>query len=91
MNCWKLLRVLLPLRAVMQSHGLKSVRIGQSAAKLPISRKNVQRPALRQGVGSSDPKWEAPYCFYKGEDMVCSAWKHAALHVMVRVVLNEHY
>lgn len=36
---------------------------------------NVQRPALKQGVGASAPKWEAPNHIYKdvyGEDMVLS-------------------
>lgn len=33
-NCWKPLRAVQPLRAEKQSHGLKTERIGQSAAKL---------------------------------------------------------
>ena len=54
--------------------------------------KNVQRPALRQGVGSSDPKWETPdQLIIEGEDMVCSAWRHAALQVKLRVRSNDPY
>ena len=45
---------------------------GQSAGKACKAR-NLQRLSVR-GVGSSDPKRLTP----KGEDIVWSAWKHAA-------------
>ena len=53
--------------------GLKSIRIGQSAAKT-LSMRNVQRLS-RKGVGPSGPKRAAPAT---GEDIVCSLRKRKA-------------
>jgi hypothetical protein len=52
------------------------LEIGQSAAK-HLSKMKVQRLGQR-AVGSSDPKWEASLVNSEEDDIVWSAWKHAA-------------
>jgi len=58
----------------MQSQGLKSVRIGQSAAKLP-SGKNVQRLSRSGEYPSSDGEMMSTLLAIEGEDIVCSLMK----------------
>lgn len=59
-NCWKLLRVLIPLRVVRQSHGLKSLGIGQSAGK-HLYEMNLQRLSRKRVEPSGSKRAGTPF------------------------------
>ena len=77
LNCWNILRVPLPLRDVSQSDGLKSMGIGQSAAKLL----NREERSTTNRLPRCRAKWLEIGSFLlvkEEEDIVSSAVKAAA-------------